>query len=935
MTPIVVFRPLLFGDAQNVTQCGDYQSCSACTSSSEFDCSWCATDSNCIDATSNSGSCASQLLGTCNQTYYTIIFLIIIASLLCVCCAFCYFRRLQRLHHEETLQAMLSPLLPQRARELLFRNSKLEGGEAEWMCIICGFDNKPLNQHCTMCGTSHEFSIEYKGKKIEQRKERFHKKQKRDSEKRQQQQQKKKQLEKLQTVLGSNGAATATIGGVDGLEEDGEATTDDPLTVPLLINMEEGNEKEAVISENCDNFDLEKQFQRVASPLKRKTPLKSNRVDIPIADDAQLSSISFSLKLFQPKPSETLCDASMSMQQSQGIEPLSINQRTQALNFRRMNQLSLRQKSARRRKMWQRKFDENQGAVVWMRVPVKDTKVGSAPFGYTPGNSFAESKYEGNSMSYSVLSQNSMEVRPTAMEDLLAAAANPPVPVSPIKGPTYSAIHSTTRRILPSTGSTRQRADSFGDAALVSTSPGFTSVFDEQGDLQWQKVVPGVPMPRSAYGPSVARYPLKFVQTERQVRRLVNPSTPAEPSIEKDTRLGEFLAKDPKFDLAAVAANTFKEKQLWFLDRMSEMQRPWSEGFVRIEIRRAKILEDSHRAWTQLRPEDLHKWVRFQFHNEPGVDAGGLEREWFALVIEEIFSPQAGLFTRCGSEAAGSYHINPISGAINANHLSFFRFVGRTLGKAVMEQQPIKAGLSLPLRKQLISMPVTFSDLEFVDDELYRNLIWLSKNDNVSSLMLDFSISYTAANQTVTYDLIPGGSDIMVTDENKQEYLQLRLRHRLLDSIKMQLENLMLGFYEVVPPELLSVFDYQELDLLLCGVPEIDLDDWIRHTEYLGEYHKKGLSHPVIKWFWEAVRTMSQEERVRLLQFTTGCARLPVQGFKALQSSDGRYRKFNIQSVSKAVSALCYDGFYEPFPNKNCYFHRIPYIRERIHVLTN
>lgn len=118
----------------------------------------------------------------------------------------------------------------------------------------------------------------------------------------------------------------------------------------------------------------------------------------------------------------------------------------------------------------------------------------------------------------------------------------------------------------------------------------------------------------------------------------------------------------------------------------------------------------------------------------------------------------------------------------------------------MMEQQSIQANLSLPLRKQIISIPITFSDLEFVDDELYRNLIWLKTNDNVSNLMLDFSISYTnsavgglAGASQVVYELKPGGADIAVTDANKSEYLQLRLRHRMLDSIKNQLEFFLIG----------------------------------------------------------------------------------------------------------------------------------------------
>ena len=66
---------------------------------------------------------------------------------------------------------------------------------------------------------------------------------------------------------------------------------------------------------------------------------------------------------------------------------------------------------------------------------------------------------------------------------------------------------------------------------------------------------------------------------------------------------------------------------------------------------------------------------------------------------------------------------------------------------------------------------------------------------------------------------------------------------------------------------------------------------------------KKDL-HRVIKWFWEVVDEMTTEERVRLLQFVTGSGRLPAHGFKALQSNDGIFRKFNVQSISKQVNFL-------------------------------
>jgi hypothetical protein len=270
------------------------------------------------------------------------------------------------------------------------------------------------------------------------------------------------------------------------------------------------------------------------------------------------------------------------------------------------------------------------------------------------------------------------------------------------------------------------------------------------------------------------------------------------------------------------------------------------------------------------------------------------------LLCAHVFDPVHGFFIGGGS---GGYHINPLSENTNSQHLAYFRFIGRILGKAVMQQIPLNANLALPLRKQIVGMPVTFSDLEFVDEELFKNLKWLQLySGDVSDLCLYFTTTSSPHLSTVKIqELIENGSDVMVTNDNKLWYLQLRLKHRLLDSVKPQLENLLIGLFEVIPPDLLSVFDYQEFDLLLCGIPNLDIDDWRKHTEYLGEYSKLGDKHQVIRWFWMVLEEMSEEERVRLLHFTTGSSRLPAQGFKALQSTDGKFRKFNIQSIAKSV----------------------------------
>jgi E3 ubiquitin ligase SMURF1/2/E3 ubiquitin-protein ligase NEDD4 len=371
-----------------------------------------------------------------------------------------------------------------------------------------------------------------------------------------------------------------------------------------------------------------------------------------------------------------------------------------------------------------------------------------------------------------------------------------------------------------------------------------------------------------------------------------------------DHMLPEILPQD----LQAAAALPFNDKCIWFMELIASLQRPWAEGHIRLEVHRNSLLEESFDQFMGItRSIDLHRWMRVQFIGELGIDAGGLEREWFTLLCEELFSQERGLFScSAGETFAGSYHINPISHMSNPNrHLQYFQFTGRILAKAIMEQIVVPAMLSLPLRKQILSIPITFSDLEFVDVDLFRNLCWLrDMSSGVENLGLVFAVDYQFAGNKSTFELIEGGSDIPVTDDNKHEYLELSLRHRMLDSIMPQLQSFLKGFYEVLPPDLVSVFDYQELELLMCGLPTLDMDDWKRHTEYLGEYHRLGPKHKVIKWFWEVLETFTDEERVRLLQFVTGCGGLPAQGFKALQSNDGNFRKFNIQSIHKIVSIV-------------------------------
>lgn len=93
---------------------------------------------------------------------------------------------------------------------------------------------------------------------------------------------------------------------------------------------------------------------------------------------------------------------------------------------------------------------------------------------------------------------------------------------------------------------------------------------------------------------------------------------------------------------------------------------------------------------------------------------------------------------------------------------------------------------------------------------------------------------------------------------------------RIQRRVEDQFNSFIVGFNELIPQELINVFDERELELLIGGIGEVDVDDWVRHTDYRSYTG----NDQVIQWFWQAVRSWPAEKKSRLLQFTVSLARV-------------------------------------------------------------
>ncbi|GAA6062543.1 hypothetical protein JCM10212_004309 [Sporobolomyces blumeae] len=338
----------------------------------------------------------------------------------------------------------------------------------------------------------------------------------------------------------------------------------------------------------------------------------------------------------------------------------------------------------------------------------------------------------------------------------------------------------------------------------------------------------------------------------------------------------------------------FENKRSFFFSRLHDrnQRQRGHYGTINLNVRRAHVFEDSFHVLQRKSGDEIkHGKLNVKFYDEEGVDAGGVTREWFGVLARQMFNPGYALFQPQAADAL-TYQPNK-SSSVNEEHLLYFRFVGRIIGKALHDQRILEAYFSRSVYKHMLGKPVDHRDLESIDPEYYKSLVWMLENDIDGIIELNFSIERDEFGVVEVVDLIPNGRNIPVTNENKGEYVRLIADQRLSIEIKDQMDALLKGLYEIVPKDLLQIFTERELELLISGLPEIDADEWRANTDLVGY----SPTDPIIGYFWRAVRSFSHEERAKLLQFVSGSSRVPLEGFGSLQGMSG-ITKFNIHKSS-------------------------------------
>ena len=318
-----------------------------------------------------------------------------------------------------------------------------------------------------------------------------------------------------------------------------------------------------------------------------------------------------------------------------------------------------------------------------------------------------------------------------------------------------------------------------------------------------------------------------------------------EPIVLSSPKRNVLFATYCRFLSDRVGGNhSFDNKYRFFEDKIKQISVDFElQAPRRMVIKRAaglNLIRNVRDAVSGFSERDWRRRWNIKFVDEEGIDCGGVTRELFTLLGEALFDPQIGLFCSFGADGEGGL-VHPNRVLQPGISMATFQFAGKLVGKAMYESAHGRK-VNLPARftrsflASLLGLRSNYSFFESDDPEYYKRKIRYILEHSVEGLDLFFCEEEydRQGNALPPVDLKPHGQLLPVTNANKLEYLNLLALHRLETSVREQVKHFLQGLNEVVPDTLISMFDENELELLICGHSDYSIYDMREASELTG-----------------------------------------------------------------------------------------------------
>lgn len=160
-------------------------------------------------------------------------------------------------------------------------------------------------------------------------------------------------------------------------------------------------------------------------------------------------------------------------------------------------------------------------------------------------------------------------------------------------------------------------------------------------------------------------------------------------------------------------------KRIWFTNYLNKKiyDRNLYNQNTTLIIRRDHILIDSFNQFITTKDLDLRRAMQIFFVDEVAQDTGGVYREWYTNIFNEIFSEEQNFFKKVENKKFGktSYFLSENSPLIHKDKSSmFYELIGQLIAKAILDKILLPNDLNLVLLKHILDIPITLDDIKYL-----------------------------------------------------------------------------------------------------------------------------------------------------------------------------------------------------------------------------
>eukprot|EP00760_Papus_ankaliazontas_P037788 PhM_4_TR8751/c0_g1_i1/m.93471/K10594/HERC1; E3 ubiquitin-protein ligase HERC1 len=265
---------------------------------------------------------------------------------------------------------------------------------------------------------------------------------------------------------------------------------------------------------------------------------------------------------------------------------------------------------------------------------------------------------------------------------------------------------------------------------------------------------------------------------------------------------------------------------------------------------------------------------------EGAEDAGGPYRESLSDICRDVMSTTHSLFiptpnqTQNDGECRDRWLLNPR--ATGPEHLAMLTFLGRVIGGTWRGQDPLALYLPSMTWKMILGEKLMNEDLSNIDGALARALKFVLDADKQGLTAETFPDVYEGSFTVVGSDgvevpLFPFGNDVTVSFDTRRDFVSLVQNHRMHVEGKAQHEALLSGFHSVVPRHAFALLRWTELERLICGRPDFNVEELMSQARFEGLRR----SDRRVQFFETALKDFTPHERALFMRFVSGRERLP------------------------------------------------------------